>query len=152
MAYSDFFPSKLNLRKDLESLTYDYIKLAGPITITEDGPLDDTGTWQTISTLDLNGLGRTAGTYEIKLSMTWTYNQTSSSARFRWSIDNGVNWSYFQEEPKDSTNMNPKYYGYPIVYVSNLTTADNIIVEMRKENAGAIMIIDFLDIILERKI
>ncbi len=90
-----------------------------------------------------------AGTYEVKFSLTFTYNTTTKSAYNRFSLDNGATWFEFRQEPKDKTDNRAIYYGFPHVFVAGQT---NIIVESRKEASGDTMIIEFLDIILERKV
>jgi len=89
-----------------------------------------------------------AGTYEIKFSITYTYNTTTKSAFFRWSLDGGATWQEVSEEAKDKTDVRPRYYAFPKVLTAG---QKDIIFEAKKEAAGDVMTIDFLDIILDRK-
>ena len=93
--------------------------------------------------------GAPAGTYEYKISMTYTLNSTTTSAFVRFSIDNGVTWNEFRAEPKDVTDARAEYYAFPIVYSD--TENLNLIIEASKEVGGDVMTIDFIDVIIDQK-
>ena len=91
---------------------------------------------------------RDAGTYEVKLSMTWSHTTQNESVFFRWSMDGGVNWDELREEVKDATDHKPEYYAYPVVEA--IEFIKDIRIEARSDSGT--LTIDFLDIIYERKI
>ena len=92
----------------------------------------------------------TAGTWEIKFSFTFDYNVSGKSAFFRFSIDGGATWTEeFRREIKYGTDHVPIYYSYPSVLLDGQI---DIIFQARKEAAGDMMNISFLDIILDKKL
>lgn len=91
-----------------------------------------------------------AGTYEYKLAMTYSLDSTSSSAYMRFSIDGGSTWNEMVREPKDNTDKIMLAYGFPYEMVA--PEIIDIVVEIRKENAGDILQVYYIDIVAERKL
>ena len=119
--------------------TYDY-DTASNVTVTND-------VYQEVARLTTPS--RPAGTYEVKLSMLYSLNSTTTSAYFRFSLDGGVSWTEVIEEPKDITDNRAKTL--LLVDIHTLGIKD-IVVQARKEVAGDVMTISNLSVIYERKV
>ena len=89
------------------------------------------------------------GVYELKLSMTYSLNSTNTSAFFRFSMDGGTTWNETRKEPKDNTDKLMVDYSFP--FEQNANQVVDIVVQARKETAGDIMEIYFLDLVYEWK-
>ena len=91
--------------------------------------------------------GQPTGTYEVKLSLTYTFASTSKSAVFRFSLDAGVNWEEFSKEPKDTSDREALSYFFP------LSTGGTIDVWLQGRKTGGTGALDvkFANIIVEQK-
>ena len=112
-------------------LTYDTEKETSILDI------DDTY----ISVLELITPVREAGKYEVKLSLTYDFSSTNTSAYFRWRVDGGT-WNEIITEPSDKNDRVPVYYEFPSDYLSG---AHSIDIEARKENNTGTLNIHYLD-------
>ena len=119
-------------------MTYDYTIVTG-ITIAND-------VYEQVGAL-ITPI-REAGIYQLELSMLHTLNSTNTSAYFRVSTDGGTNWLEIRREPKDVTDKDVRSYPSTLVHAGGIL---NIIVQARKENAVDILILEKLDIMLNRK-
>ena len=120
--------------------TFDYNQ-ATSITVTGD-------TYEDI--LQVLTPTRAVGKYKVTLSMLYTFDSTSDSAYFRFSLDGGTNWIEVRKEGKDITDKIPSTYTTMIDH-----TTEGIIdirVEARKENLGDTLIVQAIDAMLERKV
>ena len=120
------------------SPTYDYEK-------TEDYTVPST-TYAEVARLTTPT--RTPGTYEVKLSWTSTLDSTINSQFFQWSIDGGNTWNEFVMEPQDTSDKYPFTYLFPLEWAGGQF---ELLFQAKKENQADNMVIDFLDIIFERK-
>ena len=69
---------------DTNFYTYDFTKIAGPLSVHDD-------TWQDMLILDTPV--RPPGVYELKWEILFTTNAIDKTAKFRYSIDDGANWA-----------------------------------------------------------
>ena len=98
--------------------------------------------------LRLGKVSANPGTYRITLAMLFNLDNVNTSAYFRFSLNNGVNWVEVRRESKDITDVIPQALPRSIVH----TGGDiNIVIEGRKESAGDILLLPFMEITLERK-
>jgi len=119
---------------------YEYFKMPTSRTISQD-------TYIEVARLDINQAP--SGIMEYGLSMTFNYDTTGRSAMFRFSTDNGSNWSYWNKETKDVTDDNIFYYAYPS---ENSTEQDiNLIIEAKCESASDTLVVKYLNITVDRK-
>lgn len=118
--------------------TYDYKKVTDFITTSD----------TYVSLAELITPTREAGTYEIKISTTFTYNSISKSAYFRWSIDGGTNWEEFSVEPKDFTDKKAMSYSFPYPYLGGVM---DIKLECKCEASSDTLDVLFANIVFERK-
>jgi len=89
------------------------------------------------------------GTYEITLSMLFSYSTITRSAFFRFSRDGGVSWKEIRQESKDLTDNIASTYVTTAVH----TTGDlGIQVEYRTEADADILNVATMDIIIDRKL
>jgi len=88
-----------------------------------------------------------AGTYELKMAMTWQLDVASKSVYFRWREDGGT-WTEAVSEPKDRTDHVLSSYFYPKIWAGGTKTIE---AEMRKEDAIGVLDLHFLDIIWDQK-
>ena len=89
------------------------------------------------------------GTYEITLSMLFSYSSITRSAFFRFSSDGGVSWREVRQESKDLTDNIASTYVTTAVH----TTGDlGIQVEYRAEADADILNVAAMDIIIDRKL
>ena len=95
----------------------------------------------------LTTIDRAGGTYEVKMSWTSSLDSAVNSQFFRFSTDGGATWQEFVIEPSDTTNVYPFVYFYPFEHEGGTL---EIIFQARKELAGDVMTIDYLDLIFER--
>lgn len=91
---------------------------------------------------------KTAGTYQVNQSMLYSLDNTNTSAYFRFSVDGGANWTEVRREPKDNTDKEPMAAVYVLPHAGG--TMD-IQIQARKENAGDVLEIYSLDLMVERK-
>ena len=91
---------------------------------------------------------RDAGVYEIKFSTTFSYDSTSRSAYFQWSLDGGTAWEEFRIEPKDVTDVKALDYSFPFNHTGGVM---NIQLQGRCENASDTLEVRFANIVFERK-
>lgn len=119
-------------------LTYDYNKI--------EDVNDIPNTWTPINSLTTPP--REAGLYELKVSSIWRYDRTTSSAQFRFRI-NGGDWSVFEHEPKDRTDINPFCYVFP--YVKSDSDPLTFEFEAEKESTQNQFDIVVSNIVCERK-
>ena len=117
---------------------YHYVKTIDT-TITAD-------TYQSLAQLHLTN--QIAGTYQVTFSTTFTYDSTNRSAYFRWSIDNGVTWEEFNNEPKDKTDKKALAYVFPTDFLGGDI---DIILQARCESTSDVLNVLFANIIVERK-
>jgi len=118
--------------------TYDYKKVKDQVTTSDAyAPLVSMAT-----------PAREAGTYEIKISSTFTYNTTGKSAFFRWSIDGGTNWEEFSVEPKDVTDKKALSYDFPYEHLGG---AIDIRLEFKCESASNTLTVLFANLVFEQK-
>lgn len=89
---------------------------------------------------------RVAGVYELKFSLTYSFNLTNKSDFLRWRQDDD-GWNETQEEPSDKTNTIMNSYFYPVVWAGGPTTIE---VQMRKEDGQGILDVQFMDLIWQR--
>ena len=101
-------------------------------------------TYETIG--ELTTPSRVSGVYEIKLSLTYSYDVTNQSVFFRWQEDGG-DWNETQHEPNDKTDRTMTAYIYPEIFSGGIK---NIVFQMKKENSSGILDVQFLDIIFQR--
>ena len=119
--------------------TYDYITVQGAEATTN--------TYVTLANLTTSV--REAGVYEIKFSITFTYDSTNKSAHFRWTLNGGTP-EEFRVEPKDATDKKAMTYEFP--FVLNADEAFDILLEGKCESAtGETLHCDYTNIIVERK-
>ena len=85
--------------------------------------------------------------YEFKISLTVTYSNVNNSFFIRFSNDNGVNWTDFQSEPKDSSDKFAIYYAFPKSYLTAFSST--MILEAARTGTDT-MTIDFADIMVQR--
>ncbi len=107
--------------------------------------LDIGDVYKRLNTLSVN---RVAGIYELGLSISWTFNRTTSSVFLRFSTDGGVTWEEFEAEPKDATDSNATYYAFPKAHLGGTI---GIIVEARKETSAKVFNVQFSDVWVDRK-
>jgi len=90
-----------------------------------------------------------AGTYEFKLSMTFTYNTTNKSSYFNISTTGGSSWMEIRREAKDSTDIMNESYTFPVEH----TGGDiDLRIEFRVETAGNLLTVLASNLIVERKL
>lgn len=118
-------------------LTYDYVKESA-IVIADDN-------YETIA--ELITPTRDKGVYEYRMSMTYSLNSTNTSAYFRFSLDGGTTWTEFRTEPKDNTDSVPMYYSFPKPLPREVL---QLMMQARKENAGDVLNIEFIDLMIAR--
>ena len=127
----------------LAQYTYDYVKVGetagAPISVVDD-------TYETIA--ELITPSRPAGTYEMLVSMVWTYSTAARSAFYRWSSDGGATWKELSTETKDKTNTENFSYSFPKSLASGIT---HLILQARKEGANDEMIVQHANLVVERK-
>lgn len=114
------------------------------ISVTEVYPA-----WQQVSELQyliVEGIS----TYEFKISLTYNYPVVNKSAYFRFSIDDGVTWSNFIKEPKDTTDELIVFYMFPKEYDLAGGIGNTMLLEAAKESGVDDFEIHFSDIIVER--
>lgn len=117
---------------------YEFEKMTGKVINSE--------TYQQVVRLTRPAIA--VGTYQIGFAFQWLYDSIIRSAMFRFSLDGGINWSEFQEEPKDPTNEQPFFYSFPKILPGDVI---DIILEARCENAADTLTIPFSDVMIERK-
>ena len=122
-----------------EEMTYDYEKVSGQ-TINQD---------TYVQVVKLTTPVRKAGVYEYRMALSFKYSSTSRSAVFRFSVDNGTNWTEFKKEPKDATDIYPVLYGFPKVVASDQPI--NIILEAKCESSSDTLTVLYADLVAERK-
>lgn len=108
-------------------MTYDNANLTSPIIVNSDVYTE---------VLRLTTPPRVQGTYEIKMSMIYSYNTISRSAYFRWSEDGGNTWFEMQEEPKDTLNKLVKSFFHVDEFAGGIK---DIIIQSHCENATDIL-------------
>ena len=127
----------------LAQYTYDYkkegITSGGAIEIIDD-------TYQTVC--ELITPSRPAGTYEMLVSLVWTFNTANRSAYYRWSADGGSTWKELSTEASDKTNTENFSYSFP---KSLSTGVIHLVLQARKELAGNEMIVQHANLVAERK-
>lgn len=116
---------------------FEYAK-ATNVTIVDD-------TYQDIAVLDIADIED--GEYMLGVSITHSLDSTTTSAFFRWRL-NGGNWNEYEREPKDKTDKVADYYAYPDEYEAGPIKVE---VQIRKENANDVLLVQFIDIMFERK-
>lgn len=154
-AYNGLYLSKINQ----PTLVSELVKLSGLIENPEDliNPLF-TYDYSTYSNLlvqtdtyteiaRLTTIPRVQGTYEIKMSMMYSYSSNVRSAYFRWSEDGGDNWMEVIYEPKDITSMLPQAFHHIDVSAGGIK---DIVIEARCSDAGDTITIPMLEIIYQR--
>ena len=118
--------------------TFDYTKERDILNIGEE--------WQTLA--ELKPPRREHGTYVLAIAMQWNYDRTTSSAEFGLSMDGGMTWSNYIQEPQDITDISAFTYQFPF----DLTESyPHILFRGRKEAEQGVLNILFLDLVLERK-
>jgi hypothetical protein len=122
---------------DPENFTYDFSKVSDVNDISSN--------YTTINILTTPY--RNSGVYELKLSLTFTFDEISKSDYFRWRQDDG-DWNTSISEPSDKTDETMNAYFYPVVWTGGPTTIE---VQMKKEttNSGTLDV-QFMDIIWQR--
>jgi len=103
------------------------------------------------NTVSLLNVDRTAGEYELKANIRYTLNNTNASAYFRFRITdlNGSDdWVVIEKEPVNNTGIIANTYLFTRTHIGGTLTLE---VESMKENSSDILIIDTLNIIIERK-
>lgn len=118
--------------------TYDYAKVTGYVVPST--------TYTEVNRLTT--VERSPGTYELKLSWTSTCDSTINPQSFRWSTDGGSTWNEYVIEAKDTADVYPFAYGFPLEWDGGVL---EVIFQAKKGGAGDNMIIDYHDIIFERK-
>lgn len=130
----------LQVITDLQALTKYESNTATNITVASD-------IYETILTLDVTNMVA-IGEYELRMSMLYSLDNTTTSAYFRFSIDNGLTWTEVSKEPKDTTDLIPMNYWKVITGISGTM---NVIMQARKENAAVTLFIQEVDASLSRK-
>lgn len=121
-------------------LSYNFVK-SGGLNISSD-------VFSPIATLPT--VAAPAGsTFEIKVSMSTQYSETSRSAYIRFSIDGGINWKEYVKEAKDATDVTPFFYSFPKTFPT--ATDIDLVLEGRCENSSDVFTINYADLIAERK-
>jgi len=133
------------MKEIFEILTYDHTKVGegtptGVIDISTDYP--DFTPVAAVLTPD-----RPQGLYEVSFSLTWNLATVKKSGIARWSEDGGNTWYEIQSEPKDKTNDNTSFYGYPFEHTGGPI---DIQVEITREAGTSDMQVRFCDIIIQR--
>lgn len=118
--------------------TYDYAQ-GNNITVTDD-------VYEDILTLTTPSRG--VGIYKLTQSMLYSLNSTTTSAYFRFSINGGSTWTEVRREPKDNTDVLASVYTTTIVHPGGVF---DLIIQARKEAAGAILTVAQIDVSFERK-
>jgi len=118
--------------------TYDYEKVKDQVTTS--------ATYAPLASMVTPD--RIAGTYEIKISATFTYDTITKSAYFRWSIDGGTNWEEFNVEPKDTTDKKALDYSFPMEHLGG---AKDIRLEYKCEADGNTLTVLFANLVFEQK-
>jgi len=107
--------------------------------------LDISDTYQPIVSLATDRLCE--GIYEIKASVTYSYDRTTKSSFFRWRLDGGA-WEEIKKEAKDITDITVSSFFYP----TQLSRGVHVLeIEGRKESGGGTFDILFANAIIERK-
>lgn len=119
------------------TLTYNLLK-SNSIVVTGD-------VYETIGELITEVLP--SGTYEYKFSWVWDIDSVTNSAYLRYSINGGANWNELRREAKDVTDEMSEAYFFPIVEAEGIKQLQ---IQARKENAGDVYNIRFLDLIIQR--
>lgn len=88
------------------------------------------------------------GIYEYALAWQWDIDSINTSAYLRFSISDGASWDEMVSEAKDVNDKYYRYYAFPIEEQSVGTR--QLKVQARKENAGDIYNINFIDAIIKR--
>ena len=117
--------------------TYDYVKERDLNDIPE--------TWTPLLLLDVPH--RELGTYEVGMTMTYSFSSQSTSVLLRWRV-NGGTWNVFESEPKDKTDDIPVNYFYPFFHKGGPFKLE---IEGMKETATGVFDMHFLDAVLNRK-
>ena len=148
---TDIYVQEVNLSDDWEAMaattagsgqtsftpSYDYDKTVAFVV--------PSATYSEVSRLTTDD--RAAGTYEVKMSLTYALTTALRSAFFRFSTDGGTTWNEWVSEPADSTDVVPLYYAYPFEHQGGPL---EIIFQSRLEQAGDSLTVNFLDLIFER--
>lgn len=92
---------------------------------------------------------REAGVYLYCLSMRYTYDHSSSSAYFRFSVDGGSTWTEMVKEPADTTDAIFVTYNIPVVATTQ--RVHEVIVEAHKSAAAPTLSIEEMTLCIERK-
>jgi len=87
------------------------------------------------------------GDYEYGVSMTHTFDSTTTSVYRRMSSDGGVTWREFILEPSDTTDNVAGSYNFFRLQVSGDL---NIIVQARKETSAGTLIVGSMDAYIRR--
>ena len=88
------------------------------------------------------------GLYELKIAFAYNYSNNSTSVFYRVSLDGGQTWKEYSKEPKDTTDTELVYYGFP----QEITTGDiDFILEIRQETSGHTLTILDCDLIIDKK-
>ena len=126
---------------NLEALSvYEFSRITGSSTTTN--------SYTRLNSLTLTNAP--AGTYEYKMSMTFTYSTTSRSAYFRVSDDGGATWTEIRREAKDSTDIMNESYVFPTV---NPSVGDiELVVDFRTESNSDTLTVLASNLIVERKV
>jgi len=120
-------------------LTYDVDKNSG-LTMTD--------TYQDVANVTMAAPTVVNGWYEFGMSITSTFDTTTKSEFYRFSLDGGTSWNEFTHEPSDQTDEEPFVYIFPKQYTS--AEAVNFIVQARKEDTAGTMLVPFADAWIKR--
>ena len=104
-------------------------------------------TYEDLLTLDVTDM-EADGIYELRMSMLYSLDNTTRSAYFRFSIDNGATWVEVAKEPKDTTDLTPMNYWKVVTGISGTM---NIIIQGRKENVVDVLYIQEISVSATRK-
>lgn len=98
--------------------------------------------------LRLDKVSANPGTYRITMSMLYNLNNVNTSAYFRFSMDNGNNWTEVRREAKDINDIVPQAFPKSLVHAGGDI---NVVIESYKEVLGDTLTIKYMEIALERK-
>ena len=89
------------------------------------------------------------GVYEFKFGFSYRFESTNKSVYYRVSFDGGSTWKEYSKEPKDTTDTELVYFGFP-TYLAAEQDID-MIFEVKKEAGGNNLDISYAHLIIDRK-